>query len=283
MAERMIKKFWRILEAWRVGRLIMMALVTGSTAYGFGGSSKQVIGAAFAAIFLALGGFYLDYRADWKKDRASGKMLNPIAQGEISPAVGTILAVVGIGASGVLGFFTSRWILLPWAGVILIVAGMAKGILDSPILRSVSLGAIQGMYVLIGSLAAHRFGVSAIVIVLFLFFAMTGGRVMGDVRDMPHDIKVKTVTIPQRYGLRTASLFLIVNEVIAYGCALAGYWLGGFRPGYLYCIVGIIVAGMAINLAFVLGPTPRRGDLTNKMSLGVLGMLYVLGMILGRR
>lgn len=279
----MIKKIWRILEAGRVGRLIMMALVTGSTAFGFGGSALQVGGAAITAVFLALGGFYLDYRADWKKDRASGKMLNPIAQGKMSPAVGTILAVVGIGVSGISGFFINPWILLPWAGVILIVGGMAMGILETPILRSVGLGAIQGMYVLIGSLAAHRFEVGAVVIVLFLFFAMTGGRVMGDVRDMPYDIKVKTITIPQRYGLRAASIFLIFNEVFAYGCALAGYWLGGFRPGYLYCILGIVGMGMAINLVFIARPTPRRADLTNKMSLGVLGMLYVAGMILGRR
>lgn len=63
IVEAMIRKLWRILEAGRVGRLIMMALVTGSTAYGFGGSNRSVLTAALIGIFLALGGFYLDYLA----------------------------------------------------------------------------------------------------------------------------------------------------------------------------------------------------------------------------
>lgn len=261
----------------------MMALVTGSTAYGFGGSNRAVLTAALIGIFLALGGFYLDYLADWKKDRASGKTLNPIAQGELSPAAGLILVIVGTGTSGVLGLVTNLWILLPCAGVIALVGGMAIGFLNTPIFRALSLGAIQGCYVLIGSLAANRFGPGPLLISLFLFFAMTGGRIMGEVRDAPHDIQVKTVTIPQRYGLRSATIFLMVNEVLAYGCALAGYWVGCFRIGYLYCIVAIIIFGTAINLVFISRPVPKVADLTNKLSLGILGMLFVLAMTLGRR
>jgi len=279
----MLNKLWRVLEAGRVGRLIMMALVTGSTAYGFGGSNRSVLAAALIGVFLALGGFYLDYLADWKKDRASGKTLNPIAQGELSPAAGLVLVIVGTGTSGVLGLITNPWILLPCAGVIAIVGGMAIGFLNTPIFRALSLGAIQGCYVLIGSLAANRFGSGPLLIALFLFFAMTGGRVMGEVRDAPHDIQVKTVTIPQRYGLRSASIFLLANEVVAYGCALAGYWVGGFRTGYLYCILAIVIFGTAINLVFISRPVPKVADLTNKLSLGILGMLYVLAMVVGRR
>jgi hypothetical protein len=94
---------------------------------------------------------------------------------------------------------------------------------------------------------------------------------------------VNTVTIPQRYGNRWASVFLLTNEIIAYAFALIAYWVNDFNPGYLYCVLGTIVAGTMINFIFVNKPTPKIADLTNKLSLGVLGMLYVLGMILGRK
>ncbi len=39
-------------------------------------------------------------------------------------------------------------------GVILAVVGLGIGVLDTPILRAVSLGAIQGLYALLGGLSA---------------------------------------------------------------------------------------------------------------------------------
>jgi len=135
----------------------MLTLVTGSTAYRFGGSSKEVSLAGLIAAFLVLGGFYLDHLVDWKKDRTAGKMLNPIARGKISPGLGLTFVIVGTGTSAVLGFLTNPLILLPWYGVILLVGGLAIGILDTPILRAVSLGALQGLYVLIGGLFCRQF------------------------------------------------------------------------------------------------------------------------------
>jgi 4-hydroxybenzoate polyprenyltransferase len=261
----------------------MMGLVTGSTAYGFGASIRNVLLAGLAAMFLALGGFYIDYLADWRKDKASGKTLNPIAAGEMSGAMGAVFAVVGIVASALLGYVVNPFILLPAVGVLFFVVGMATGILETPVLRAIGLGAIQGLYVVVGGLAARNFGWGIVFTALFLFFAMTGGRVMGEVRDLPHDSKVNTATIPLRYDRRWMSTFLLVNEVIAYIFALSVYFVGALGLGYLVCILAVIVAGMAINLVFVLNPAPRIADRTNKLSFGMLGMLYVLGMILGRR
>ncbi|HUV06194.1 MAG TPA: UbiA family prenyltransferase [Spirochaetia bacterium] len=275
-------KLWRILEAWRIGRAIMMALITGSTAYGFGASGRNVFLAGLAAASLALAGFYIDYLADWKRDRASGKMLNPIASGDMAPGTGLVFIFLGSGISIAAGALINPLTLLPMAGVILVVIGMAVGVLETPVLRAVSLGAIQGFYVLLGGLASKGIGWGISLTALFLFFAMTGGRVMGEVRDLPHDTRAGTLTIPQRYGKRFSSLFLLLNEVVAYTLALSVYCVGELGRGYLYCVLGIIGAGTAINLLFILNPTPRRADITNKLSFGVLGMLYVFGMFLGR-
>lgn len=49
---------------------------------------------------------------------------------------------------------------------------------------------------------------------------------MGDVRDLPYDIRVDTMTIPQKYSLSWGAIFLLTNEVVAYVIALSVYWLG---------------------------------------------------------
>jgi len=279
----MFERLQKIFEGLRIDRIIMLALVTSSTAYGFGGSSKKVCLVGLTAAFLALGGFYLDHLMDWKKDKASGNMINPIARGKVSTRLGLVFVIVGFGTSAVLGFLINPLILLPWAGVILFVGGLAIGILDTPILRAVSLGVLQGLYVLIGGLSVGNFGWGIVLIALFLFFAMIGGRVMGDVRDLPYDIKVNTMTIPKKYGLRWGKIFLLINEIAAYILALSVYWIKALGSGYFYCVLGIIIIGTIINLIFITKPTPKIAGLTNALSLGVLGMLYVLGMILGRK
>jgi 4-hydroxybenzoate polyprenyltransferase len=263
--------------------MVMMALVTGSTAYGFGATPQTTLLAGLAAFFLALGGFYLDHVADWQKDRAAGNTLNPIARGALSRPAALVLVVAGIGISIVLGFVTNPWVLLPLTGVLLIAGGLAVGVLDTPFLRAVSLGALQGMYVLIGGLSAGAFGWGVVLTAIFLFFAMTGGRVLGDIRDLPYDVRADKMTLPRKYGVQRAALFLLANETLAYLVAPSAYWVGALGLGYLYCVLAIIVAGTMINIAFMSRPTPKMADVTNRLSLGVLGMLYVLGMVLGRK
>ncbi len=153
----MFKRLWRILEAWRLGRMLMLAVITGSTAYGFSATLPQAIPAALAAAFLALGGFYLDYLADWRKDRDSGKLLNPLATGELSIPVALGFVAVGVGGSLVLALWENPWMVFPVLGVVAVVGGLALGWLDTPMLRAFSLGAIQALYVLLGGLAAGNF------------------------------------------------------------------------------------------------------------------------------
>lgn len=277
-----VHRIWRILEAWRLGRMLMLAVITGSTAYGFGAALPQALRAAAIAALLALGGFYLDYLADWRKDRDSGKLLNPLATGELSIPAAWVFVAIGVGGSLALALLASPLMALPVLGVVVIVGGLGIGWLDTPVLRAFSLGAIQALYVLIGGLAAGRASLGVWLTALYLFFAMTGGKIMGDVRDLPHDTRAGTLTIPQKYGLRWASAFLLINELLAYGAALSVYLVGALGSGYLYCILATILSGVVINAIFIRNPIPKIADITNKLSFIGLGSLYVLGMILGR-
>jgi 4-hydroxybenzoate polyprenyltransferase len=271
-----------IFEDFRVGRMIMLGLVTGSTAYGYGATLRQTACAFLCGAALSMAGFYVDYLADRHVDRASGRTNNPIASGSIPPSLGVAIAAAGTSASIALCLLCSPRTLLPAAGVLLVIAGLATGLLNTPILRAVSLGGLQGLFAVMGALFAPRFDASVIFVGLFLFFAMTGGRAMGDLRDLPHDEKVGTPTIPRTYGVRWSLGFLLVNEGLAYVFSLLPFAAGPLGRGYLYCALAIIAGRVLINTYLLIQPTPRRASAANTLSLVLLGNLYVLGMILGR-
>jgi len=259
----------------------MFILITGSVTYGLGGSPLNVALAGIIGATLSAAGFYLDYLADHKRDRATGKMSNPIARRAISPQTTRSIILLCLATSAILSTFVNPWILLPLASVVLVV-GLAIGILDTPLLRAFSLAALQGFYVIIGALVANRFELGVLLLALFLFFAMTGGRILGDTRDLPHDKKTDTMTIPKKYGIRWASYCYLINEAIAYLLALSVYATGLLGPRYLYCIIGIVTVGIPLSLIFIRRPSPEIANITNMLSLGILGMLFVFGMTLGK-
>ena len=267
----------------RVGRIGMYALIAGATSYGFGGGPFFVWQASAVSALLATGGLYLINAGEWRKDRVAGKANNPIASGLISPGVGLAVAAVGLLGSLVWGSCLNEEIILALAGVVFLAGGRALGFFATPIVSAVSLSALNGLFVLVGGLAAGGLKSGLVFAVLFLFFAMIGGRVLSDLRDLPLDSMDEAVTIPRKYGIRRSVAFLIVNELAAYVLALAVYWAGAFGPGYLYCALALIAVRTAVNIFLAIKPNPNRARKAVKVSFGALGALYVLGMFLGRR
>jgi 4-hydroxybenzoate polyprenyltransferase len=275
-----------VFDQLRIARVLMMIVVTGTTAFGFGAGAGPVALAAAAAGFLSFGSFLLDHLCDLRKDTAAGRAVNPFSAGTFPPAAGAVLIALPLVAAGALAAAAClpAW----WAGlsavvgVVLVVAGLGSGLLDGPVPRAVSLGGIQGMYALLGGLAAGPPPIGLWLIALFLLLAMTGGRVLGDVRDSGDDARAGTRTIPLRYGTSAAIAFLFCFEAAAWLAGAAASWIGGLGRGWLWCLAAIAATGTAINLSFAVRPTPRRADLANRLSLGVLGGLYSLGMVLAR-
>jgi 4-hydroxybenzoate polyprenyltransferase len=266
----------------RIDRGLMLGLVSSSTAFGFGAPYLATLLLGIAGMLLSVGGFLTDYAADYEKDRSAGRVENPFVGGRFPFGVGLGITAAcfasGLGIAGCV----SPWLLIPSGFVLLLCLGLASGFLDTPLGRAFTLGGLQSCYVFLGGLAGGGISISLVCTALFLFFAMTGGRVLGDVRDLPQDEKAGTDTMPRRYGLPFCTTFLIINEAASYICALASFFTGSFRPGYLYCLIGIVIGGIGINTFFLLGPTPKRADLANRLSFMMLGGLYVLGMFLGR-
>jgi geranylgeranylglycerol-phosphate geranylgeranyltransferase len=271
-----------VFDQLRIARVLMMIVVTGTTAFGFGATAGRIAFAAGTAGLASMGCFLLDHLFDLRKDNHGKRAANPFSAGTLSRRTGVVLiAVLLAGAAGLaspLGWPAPVCI----AAIVVVVAGLGIGILDGPVARAVSLGALQGLYALLGGLAAGPPNIGLGLTALFLLLAMTGGRVLGDVRDREADEQAGTRTIPLRYGMRIAIAFLFVFESLAYVAGAAMFLFGGLGRGWLWCLVATATAGTAINVRFALHPTSRTADLANRLSLGLLGGLYSLGMVLAR-
>jgi 4-hydroxybenzoate polyprenyltransferase len=271
-----------VFEQLKLTRVLMMAVVTGTTAFGFGAPTARIAIAAGTAGLLSMGCFLLDHLFDLKKDGVGGRSSNPFVAGTLAPRTGRILIILLLAGAAVLAMLLGWPALACAACIVLVVTGLGIGILDGPIPRAISLGALQGLYALLGGLAAGPPGVGIGLTALFLLLAMTGGRVLGDVRDMEADARVGTRTIPLRFGIHASVLFLFCFEILAYLVGAAMFLFGGMGPGWLWCLVATAVVGTAINVRFAMQPTPHVADRANRLSLGLLGGLYSLGMVLTR-
>ncbi|UCC20354.1 MAG: UbiA family prenyltransferase [Promethearchaeota archaeon] len=278
----MSSKMQLIFGDWRLGRILMFFFITSSVSFGLGGNLINIILAGIIGATLSAGGFFFDYLGDYKKDRESGNLKNPIARGTLSPRAGLIFVVLCFAISITICIIINFWALIPLFCLIGVIGGLVYGILDTALLRSISLGALQGFYVLIGALFAYKFELSVILLSLFLFFAMTGARVLGDTRDLPYDQKTDTSTIPKKYGLKWGSWFLLFNEFLAYIIGIMIYLLGLLGIGYLICMIIIIAIGIPLNLLYFFHPTPKTARIANVLSLAILGSLFVIAMLIGR-
>jgi len=278
----MSSKMKTIFGDWRLGRILMFIFITSSVSYGLGGNLLNILLAGLVGATLSAGGFFFDYLGDYKNDRKSGNMKNPIARGTLSPKGGFIFIILCFTISIITSILVNPWALIPLVCLICVIGGLVQGILDSALLRAFSLGILQGFYVLIGALFAYKFELSVILLALFLFFAMTGARALGDTRDLPYDQKINTSTIPKKYGIKWAGYFLLINEILAYIVGISIYLLGLLGIGYLICIICTISIGVPLNLWFIFKPSPKTARIVNVLSLAILGSLFIIGMFLGR-
>jgi 4-hydroxybenzoate polyprenyltransferase len=272
-----------IFVDWRVGRFIMFFMITAAVTYGLNGTWQEVLYAGAIGVLVAFTGFFLDYILDMEDDKKSGKLSNPIAKGTLNPIFAVVLIVTTLFASIILTIFTNDYVLIP-IGVLVVVI-IFQGVfnfMNTPIIRAITLGVLQGLYVIMGALVAHNLKLGAGLMALYLFFAMTGGRAVGDTRDLPHDLKVDTMTLPKKYGPRGGAIFMLVNQFLAYGVGIGTYFTGVFKIGFLICMIITAVIGTIMSIIFVIKPTPKVANTVNMLSLGILGMLFIVGLITGR-
>ena len=111
-----MQKLVGFLKLFRINRTIMVAAITGTGACASNASGRLSLLMTLAGFLLATGGFSLDFVADRHLDMTgprSKHRFNPVAEGSISPAFGTVFSLLFIAASFVLLLLISPFFTYP--------------------------------------------------------------------------------------------------------------------------------------------------------------------------
>ena len=267
----------------RLNRTIMVAMIAGAAAFVSGSDVTDSLLMTLSGWCLAVGGFSLDFYADRALDTEGPRAKirhNPIADGSLSPQIGLAFSITFIAASLVIIIMLAPRALLPWSIILLIIIGLALHLFEHPLTRALTLGLLQGLYVLMGG-ASGSLSIGLWLIAGMFFFAMFGGRGMIDIRDFPQDKETRVVTLPKRYGIKRTAQFAGVYLFISYALSLAAYFTGEFTPIYLYLDLVFIAVGIVCALLFMARPGPKLAFKLTLVFMMGMGTVICLAMILG--
>jgi 4-hydroxybenzoate polyprenyltransferase len=258
-------------------------MITGAAAFTANAGVTNAIWMTLAGWCLAVGGFSLDFYADRDLDAEGPRAEmrhNPLTDGSLSPSIGLAFSITFIAISFAMTLLVAPWALLPWSIILAIIVGLALHFFERPLTRALTLGLLQGLYVLMGSVSGHLSPGLWLLAGMF-FFAMFGGRGMIDIRDFPQDTVTRVQTLPKRYGVRRTAQFTAFCLLIAYALSLAVYFTGEFSPIYLYLDLAFIAVGLVCAWLFATRPSPRLAYILTLVCMMGMGSLICLAMILG--
>ncbi len=271
--------FWLL----RLNRTIMVALISGASAFAAGRNITDSLLVMLAGWCLAVGGFSLDFLADRDLDMEGPRAKirhNPYTDGSLKPQTGLVFSLIFIIVSFVLTLILAPIALVPWGIILFTIIGLALHWFEHPLSRALTLGLLQGLYALLGGLTGSLGGGIVILAGVF-FFAMFGGRGMIDIRDFPQDKETRVMTLPKRYGIKRTARFTGICLFISYALSLAAYFTGDFTPVYLYLALVFIVTGIFSAVFFMMRPSPELAHKLTLVFMMGMGTVICLAMILG--
>ena len=261
----------------------MVAAITGTAAFASGAGGPGTLWMALAGWCLAVGGFSLDLNADRDLDGEGPRAAirhNPFVDGSLSPVTGLVFSVIFIIVSFFITIIIAPWALLPWGIILAVIISLARHLFESPVTRALTLGLLQGLYYLMGSLSG-KLSPGTVLLAIMFFFAMFGGRGMTDIRDFPQDMATRVPTLPKRYGLRRTAWFTSVSIIISLIFSLAAYFTGEFSTIYLYLDIAFISIGLTCAVLFAINPSPRLAYIFALVFMMSTGSIICLAIILG--
>ena len=237
-----------------------------------------------AGFLLATGGFSMDFVADRHLDCTGPRArirLNPVAAGEIPVAFGWTFAIIFLLASFLLTAWISSPSLIPWAVIAAVILGLALHLFETAIMRCVTLGLLQALYVIMGAMAGSPTRGVGLLAAMF-FVAMFGGRAVTDIRDFLQDKNTPVETFTKKYGLRPTVIFACSCLAVSFALSFAVYLTGEYNAVYLWLDIIYIAAGMVLTVILALHPAPKVAQsLTYAFMMG-LGSLICIAVIFGK-
>jgi 4-hydroxybenzoate polyprenyltransferase len=263
----------------------MVAMIAGAGAFAAGAGVARSLWMTLVAWLLAVGGFSLDFWADRDLDiegpRAEVRH-NPVSDTSLAPDTGLTFSIVCLAASFGLTVVIIPLAVAVWLIILAVILGLAAHRFETPLARAFTLGLLQGLYVLMGSMAG-RLSAGLSLLAGMFFFAMFGGRGMIDIRDFPQDQATRVQTLPKRYGIQRTAQFTAVCLLIAYALSLAAYLTGEFSPIYLYLDLAFVAVGLVCAWLFATRPSPRLAYALTLVFMMGTGLVICLAMVLGSR
>jgi 4-hydroxybenzoate polyprenyltransferase len=271
--------FWLL----RLNRTVMVAMITGATAFAANAGVTTTLWMTLAGWCLAVGGFSLDFYADrgldTKGPRAEMRH-NPLTDGSLSPATGLTFSIIFIVISFVVTLLVAPLALLPWGLILAVIVGLALHVFERPLTRALTLGLLQGLYAIMGGVTG-RLSPGLWLLAGMFFFAMFGGRGMIDIRDFPQDKVTRVQTLPKRHGVRRTAQFTAICLLVAYALSLGVYFAGEFSRIYLYLDLTFIAVGLVCAWLFATRPSPKLAYILTLVCMMGMGSLICLAVILG--
>ncbi len=268
----------------RPGRVVMISSLTWVSASVSDVPSPKLWIITFGGMFLAMAGFSLDIYTDRETDKKASLPwpINPISAGMMTAKAAirwiAFFLVAGLSLCGAVHLLT----LIPAALLLLTFWGLSIGIFDGPLGRSVTLGLLQALYVLLAAAATGTISRLMIWIALVFFFSMVGARAVADIRDLPSDLKTKTRSLAKVYGVRVTSWILPCAITIALLVSLRVYLLGAFDSDYLFLTLLSFGPGVILAWSFPFRPTSNYAFILISLYWSV-GILYMLALFFGSR
>jgi 4-hydroxybenzoate polyprenyltransferase len=272
------------LKLFRINRTVMVAAITGIGAHAAGAPPRISLLMTLAGFLLATGGFSMDFVADRHLDCTGPRArirLNPVAAGEVSVAFGWTFSSLFLLASLLLTAWISHASLIPWAVITAIIIGLAFHLFETAIMRGVTLGLLQALYMIMGGMAGTLTPGVYLLAAMF-FVAMFGGRAVTDIRDFLQDQHTPVETFPKKFGVKRTVAFACGCLVVSFAISFAVYLTGEYNATYLYIDIVYITIGAVLTALLALHPKPKVAQFLVYACMMGLGSLICLAVIFGK-
>lgn len=276
-----VNAFFKLI---RPSRVAVISLLTWVSAFVAGVPARGRWLVTLAGMFLSMAGFAVDIYTDRHADKQSPRPwpVNPISAGMMAATTARVWIIFFLLAAVSFCIAVHPLTLVPAAGLLLIYRGLAVGWLDGPIGRSVTLGLLQAMYVLLAAAATGTITVKMTLVATVFLSAMIGARAVGDIRDFPSDKDTDTRSLPKAYGIRATSWLLPAAITVSTAISFGLYAMGLFDRDYLFWTSVSFGPGFVLAWTLPIRPTPNYAFIIVIPYWGI-GILYMLALYLGSR
>jgi geranylgeranylglycerol-phosphate geranylgeranyltransferase len=217
-----------------------------------GGTQEQIVIMLFAALSAALvgsGGMVINDVIDIDIDRIN-KPERPIPSGRIDIRSALVYYTLLTGSGLFLSAFTTQPAFLILLSIVPVLVFYSKVLKRTPLFGNILVGSVTGLIFIYGGAVVGNMG-EMVVPALFAFLINVGREVIKDMEDVEGDAKNGAVTLPVRYGMRSAAVTATIFLVCVIASTYIPYVTGLYGLNYLWTVnigVNLVLLYVIISL-----------------------------------